>query len=190
MLSEKIWITRKARINTERRLLRKNTISQVLMIYYSTILVLVSLLSLIYPNSDLSLVSLIGSIVVLIASVTLYAQRYMERALAMRRCYIKLDDIFGRVKKAEESEGGVGSEFQLEYNECIGAVENHSEYDYLCLRITLRNDSKSGLPQVSKADLFKYFVEKGWRVLICVACFILPLVVAISYPWYMSYVGK
>lgn len=182
MLSDKIWITRKSRIYTEQRLLRKNLISQILMTFYSSLLVFLTIWNLKHPNDHVNILLVIGSIAVLIASITVSSQKYLERSLAMRNCYIKLDELFSKVERAEESNNsGLIQQFESEYTANILNVENHSDYDYLCLRFSLRNNNKTTLPEFRKSDYAQYIIENGWRVLLTFFYFVLPF--AIAYLW-------
>jgi carbon starvation protein CstA len=100
MLSDKIWVTRKARIYAERRLQRKAIISQTLITFYSAFLVCLSIWTLLYPSSQLNTFLVFASITVLVASIVLYSHRYSERSLAMRNCYIRLDELYPRAKRS------------------------------------------------------------------------------------------
>ncbi len=182
MLSDKIWITRKSRIYTEQRLLQKNLISQILIIFYSSLLVFLTIWNLKYPYDHVNILLVIGSIAVLIASITVSSQKYLERSLAMRNCYIKLDELYSKVVRAEESNNSeLIQQLESEYTANILNVENHSDYDYLCLRLSLRNNNKTTLPAFRISDYFQYIIQKGWRVLLVFFYFVLPF--AIAYLW-------
>ncbi len=179
MLSDKIWITRKSRIYTEQRLLRKNFISQVLITFYSSLLVFLTVWNLKYPNDHVSILLVIGSIAVLIASITVSSQKYLERSLAMRNCYIKLDELHSKVLRVERNENHeLIQQFESEYTANILNIENHSDYDYLCLRFSLRSNTETTLPVFRKSDYGQYIVERGWRVLLTFFYFVLPFAIA------------
>lgn len=182
MLSDKIWITRKSRIYTEQRLLRKNLISQILIILYSSLLVFLTVWNLKHPIDHVNILLVIGSITVLIASITLSSQKYLERSLAMRNCYIKLDELYSKVVRAEKSdESELIQQLESEYTANILNVENHSDYDYLCLRFSLRDNTKTTLPEFKGIECFHYIIKKGWRILLTLFYFFLPF--AIAYLW-------
>lgn len=182
MLSDKIWITRKTRIYTEQRLQEIANISQALMIAYSLALVSVSIWNLQSNDQKLNIISAFASIVVLVLSVQITAQKYAERSIAMRNCYVKLDELYSRAKRAESNkDDNVLEALESEYTSLLINIENHSEYDYLCLRYSLKDNKNTTLPPFSRADYVRYFWEKTWRVGVMIVAFAisLPLIVFI-----------
>ena len=187
MLSDKIWITRKSRIYTEQRLLRKNLLSQILITFYSSLLVFLTIWNLKHPNDQVNILLVIGSIAVLIASITISSQKYLERSLAMRNCYIKLDELYSKVVRAEESKNyELIQQLESEYTANILNVENHSDYDYLCLRFSLRNNTNTTLPEFRKSDYVQYIIENGWRIFLTFFYFILPFAIACLWDIYTN----
>ncbi len=176
MLSDKIWITRKTRIFTEERLLGYSTISQFLMTLYSLAVVSLSIRNLQNSDAKLNLVSAFASIVVLVLSVHITSQKYAERSIAMRNCYIKLDELYSKVKRAEESEGiEMLQNLEAEYTGLLINIENHSEYDFLCLRHSLKDNPNTTLPPYTRSDLAHYIWEKLWRGTLTVLFFAIPI---------------
>jgi hypothetical protein len=172
MLSDKIWVTRKTRIYTEERLQWISNISQALMIVYSLALVSISIYNLQSNDPKLNIVSAFASIVVLVLSVHLTAQKYAERSLAMRNCYVKLDELYSKAKRAElgKDEDALPG-IESEYTSILVNIENHSEFDYLCLRYSLRDKKDTTLPRFTKADYVQYFYEKTWRAILIFVLF-------------------
>ena len=176
MLSDKIWITRKVRIYAEERLLGYSSMSQLLMTMYSLALVSLSIWNLQNNDARLNLVSAFASIAVLVISVHATSQKYAERSIAMRNCYIKLDELYSKVKRAEASEDfELLQNLEAEYTGLLLNIENHSEYDYLCLRYSLRDNSQTTLPVFTKSDFILYIWEKIWRGVLTVIVFVIPL---------------
>ena len=135
MLSDKIWTTRKCRINAEKRLYRKHIVGQVLVIEYSSVLVCMTIWNLVHPDDHLNIDLVIGSILVLILSIAISSQKYIERSLSMRSCYLKLDELCSKAMRAEkDNDITLLQQLESEYTSNLLNVENHSDYDYLCLR--------------------------------------------------------
>lgn len=177
MLSDKVWVTRKTRIHTEERLLAYSNISQVLMIWYSLVLVYLSILNLQTNDLRLNQLSAFASIVVLVLSVQITAQKFTERSIAMRNCYIKLDELYSKVKRAEQADDReMLQHLESEYTGLLINIENHSEYDYLCLRYSLRGDPNTTLPPFTKLDLARYLSERFWRGLLIAIFFAVPII--------------
>ena len=178
MLSDKIWITRKTRIYTEQRLIRKNFFSQMLIIFYSCLLLFLTIWNLKYPNENINLFLVIGSIAVLITSISISSQKYIERSYALRNCYLNLDELYSKVKRAEISKDYDHiQQYESEYTANLLNVENHSDYDYLCFRYVKRNDDNTTLPRFVKFDYFLYYCSKFWRFTFGVVCFLLPFII-------------
>ncbi|MDA3779713.1 MAG: SLATT domain-containing protein [Bacteroidales bacterium] len=184
-LSDKIWITRKTRINTEKRLKRYALISEVIMIIFSLVMVYLSIWNFVDQNIDINFLLICGSIGVLIASIYLSSQRFSERALQIRNCYIRLDELNFKVKSIEEL-GNKDSlkEAMTEYKETLLNIENHNDYDYLCLRYSLRNDKEATFPEFSRIDLFHYFIEKFLRIFLVFLIFLSPFILLILYSYF------
>jgi hypothetical protein len=184
MLSDKIWVTRKARIYAERRLQRKAIISQTLITFYSAFLVCLSIWTLLYPSSQLNTFLVFASITVLVASIVLYSHRYSERSLAMRNCYIRLDELYARAKRSEQTqdyESLIGIE--SEYASLLLNVENHTDYDYLRFRVSLprQDNSETTLPALTKLEYVRYLIGKLIRVLLIIFYFTLPGLLGVAW---------
>lgn len=179
MLSDKIWITRKTRIKSEQRFVNANKTTNLLVVWYSTVLVFISIWNMKYPNVNLDIYLVFGSISALIVSIFITSLNYSERSMAMKNCYIKLDELYSRVKRAEESNDIVKIEnYENEYTNILLNIENHSEFDFLCLRFDLRNNKETTLPEFSRPDCYSYYLQKIWNVLKIGFFFLLPLLLS------------
>lgn len=182
MLSDKIWITRKTRINTEQRLQENSNITQALMVTYSLALVSLSIWNLSGNSQKINLISAFASIVVLVLSVYLTAQKYSERSIAMRNCYIKLDELYSKVKHAEvNNDDRALSYLESEYTSLLLNIENHSEFDFLRLRFTLRDNKDTTLPPFTRKDYCDYIWGLVLRWFIIIVAFVIsfPLIVIV-----------
>lgn len=190
-LSDKIWITRKARIYAERRLQKKAIFSQILMIVYSAVLVFFSIANIYYSFKMFDMLPIFASMSILLASVFLASQRYTERALAMRNCYIHLDELFSKVKRAEEIQNTeLLKNFETEYSNILVNVENHTDYDYLCIRYMLRNNDNVTLPKFIWSDYVDIIWAKLWRSILLIIYFLLPFLVIVIWNFFVTYVSK
>ena len=175
-LSDKIWNTRKCRIYTEKRLLLKEKLSQILTIWYSLFIVFLSIWSYANKKYNIDLSILFASIAILVSSVFLYSQRFSERAMHIRQCYIKLDKLYSRSKRAEESKDtNLIDEIHNEYSDVLLNVENHIDFDYLSFRYSKRDD-KVLKPLFSRKEHINYCWETIWRILFRVFLFLIPLI--------------
>ena len=187
MLSDKIWITRKSRIYTEKRLLYANNFSNILVVWYSSFVALMTIWNLQYPDEKLNIILVIGSIAVLVASVVLASQKFTERSLAIKHCYIKLDELYSKTKKAEgnNNESHI-IELEKEYSEILESVENHSDYDYLYFRFEIRNNQNTTLPAFTCHDHFLFLYHLVLQKISSVFWLALPIVLGLAYFLYIK----
>lgn len=85
-------------------------------------------------NSSIDLFILFASITVLVSSV-FYILKDLQKALQIRQCYIKLDELYYRSKRAEEiMDMQLVEKIHNEYSNVLVNVENHIDFDHLCFR--------------------------------------------------------
>ena len=138
-LSDKIWITRKTRIYTEKRLRSYAFISEIIVTIYSLLMVFLSIWNFVNPNKDINFLLICGAITLLAVSIFLSSQKFVERAGAMRNCYIRLDELYTKVKDSENNQNiQLLNDYHANYCDILLNVENHTDYDLLCLRYSLR----------------------------------------------------
>lgn len=94
-LSNKIWITRKCRINTSDRLIITNKVTQFLINYYTLMILSISIWSLNSTyNNHLSLFTVIASLFLFGITIGVNSLNYSERIIYLKSSYIKLDDLY------------------------------------------------------------------------------------------------
>lgn len=178
-LSDKIWITRKTRIFTEKRLKKNTLFSELFIIVFSLLMVFFSIWNYIHANQNINFLLICGAIALLTVSIFLYSQRFSERAHAMRNCYISLDELYFKVSKHErDPHPDVMDDYQKRYNDILINIENHSPYDYLCLRHSLRNNNNTTLPPFTLIDYTHFIIEKTLRILLIMLLLTFPFLLA------------
>ncbi len=96
-LLNKIWITRKNRINTESRLLKYQFLFSILIPWYSIALIFYSIMP--SRNSWITPVfTVCGSIVVLVSSIITSSQKLELRAHLMKEHYIELSQLLSKLE--------------------------------------------------------------------------------------------
>jgi SMODS and SLOG-associating 2TM effector domain family 5 len=186
MLSDKIWITRKTRIYAEMRLQRNGSISQLLLTLYSLAVVSLSIWNLQNDNHRFNLISIFASVVVLVLSVIVTSQHYAERSISMRNCYVKLDELYSKAKRAEAGKNNkMIQQLESEYTGLLINIENHSDYDYLCLQYSQRKNPNTTLPLFTKQDHARFIWENLWRGTLIILSFFLAIGI-IVFPWTIS----
>jgi len=145
-LSNKIWITRKCRINTSERLIFLNVISQLFLNYFTLVILSISIWTL-YIDSEsknLTFTTVIASLFLFACTIGINSLDYKERIRKLKTCYIKLEVLYYdlEVLKSDFQEKGQNDsyekfyEIKRSYINLLKSVENHSSYDYLKFTLT------------------------------------------------------
>ncbi len=180
--SDKIWTTRKTRMFTEKRLNRNDLLSKLLVTYYSLIIVAISIWDLLNHSTYLNLTIIFSTISILVYSVFLMSQKFSERSLEIRNCYINLDELCKNVIRAENSKDiKQTQQHESEYTKILQSVENHSAYDFLCLRFSLRNHKNTTLPIFYRTDYLNFIWSKFYRTSFFILLFITPIILVLFY---------
>lgn len=120
-IKDKIWWTRKAKIEQESRLLRYEFHSQALLIWYSFFTVAISILQL--SNTDIPLATstlVIFSVLTLVMSGIVSAQKFHSRSEKVKSCYEQLNTL---MFKNDENNA-------LQYETILKSCENHTSTDH------------------------------------------------------------
>ncbi|MCX8074210.1 MAG: SLATT domain-containing protein [Clostridia bacterium] len=138
-LENRIWNTYKSRINTSERLKSKADYIDFISVYYSALLVVISILNLLLKSSIIEISSIVLSIMVTIFILYMNGQNLREKYIKMKKNYIDLSGLYYSVNGYISSLGsGFDNEELLEkfskhiteYNELLDQVQNHSVYDF------------------------------------------------------------
>ncbi|MCE9884389.1 SLATT domain-containing protein [Obesumbacterium proteus] len=132
-LSDRIWWTKKSKIQTEKRLLRKDIASQIILLWYTVFSVFASVYELAKPSTNSLFSVLMVSLSVLIMAVTLFIgnRTFKERAMLVKQCYEQLSILNIQADEAEKT-NNKDDIFKLEdeYKNILSVCENHSDLDY------------------------------------------------------------
>jgi hypothetical protein len=137
--ANRIWVTRKCRINASERLKNNDLFSQILIAYYSLFIIITTIIDMKNDHINFEVLTLALSIFILVASVFVLAMNYKERSLKLQTAYIKLNKIYREVEKKEATEEDF-TEHLVEYDNVLECSENHAECDYLKVMFEVRND--------------------------------------------------
>jgi hypothetical protein len=124
----------------------------------------------------MNLLAVFASIIVLVLSVYLSTQNFAERSIAMRNCYIKLRELYQRALRQENNDDIEGLEkIESEYSSLLMNIENHSEFDYLSFRYSVKDKEDTTLEPFSCSDRIRYYWEKAYRGALVVLAFVIPI---------------
>ncbi|WP_399631681.1 SLATT domain-containing protein [Sporosarcina sp. SG10008] len=158
-LSDKIWITRKCRINSSERLISTNRIAKFSINYFTLVVLSISIWTL-YSNVDsnqLSFITVIASLFLFAGTIGVNSLNYKERIVNLKSCYIKLDELIGDLEILKNDlpqlhRDIVRGRFEIirsSYQKILDEVENHNAYDYLKFQVSQKDFKK-------KTDYVKY----------------------------------
>lgn len=146
-LADNIWWTRKARIQTEKRLLSNAFHSQVILLWYSFFSVAVSVYYLKNPQNGIEAISwVVYSVLVLCISGFINGLSFKERANLIKECYESLNSIMHQASK----EGADFTDLSIIYESKLNACENHTDKDFAIALCQEYWASTSTVRQVSK----------------------------------------
>lgn len=169
---DKIWETRKVRINTEQRLLRYLNISDWLIPLFSANLIIINLLPNIKNNQYLNIFTISLSILILIASIILNSKQFGVRASNMKAHYIELNKLLFKIESDEKNI----ADYNLEYNTLLNQIENHSRIDYLKLAIELKKNPNSTVNKPTWRDEVYYYFRIISFYFFIACLFVLPII--------------
>ncbi len=126
-LSDNIWWTRKARIQTEKRLLANAFQSQVILLWYSFFSVAVSVYYLKNPQNGLEGITwVVYSVLVLCISGFINGLSFKERASLVKECYESLNSIMHQASQKNANIPDLAASYEAKLNAC----ENHTDKDF------------------------------------------------------------
>ncbi|MGZ0706222.1 SLATT domain-containing protein [Pseudomonas piscis] len=176
-LSDKIWWTRKSRIQTEKRLLSNDFQAQMILLWYAFFSVAISIYYLIKKSdSDIAPgVWVILSVFSLTASTFVSALNFKSRALLVKECYEHLDALYQAVNHTTGSEK-INS-IQIKYNETLSLCENHTELDYRSARCEMYfSGNRNFSPAISRYEIANWLISKTLRYILLAVIYTTPTV--------------
>lgn len=127
-IADNIWWTRKARIQTEKRLLSNARHAQLLLLWYSFVSVGGSVYYLQFNSqSEYSNVAwVVFSVLVLCVSGFISGLSYKERAAIVKDSYESLNSLYRKAKQKNADAESINNE----YEQILSLCENHADIDY------------------------------------------------------------
>lgn len=173
-LSDRIWLTKKCRMEAESRFNRYDYFSKFLITYYSAFILILSLYDIIDNNIEYNISIVSASMLILIISLIITSMRFKERSLSYKQCYIKLDELQQEIAKNEQDDK-LASDVFKKYNDVLNLTENHSEYDYY--KVKYYDKSKEEYLSLSVKEIFKMFIRWVFMYLSAIIIIGLPLII-------------
>ncbi len=162
-LKDNIWKTRKARINASERLLSKANFIKFLNVYYSCVLIILSIIDITSSSIDMSVESLCLSIILTISLVYLDSQLYLDRANDLKKNYIDLQKLINEINDEN------CDKISEEYIKLLEKTENHTEYDYYKVLID------NGILELKPIKYIYYYLRKFGIMLLKLSLILAPV---------------
>ncbi|WP_158161209.1 SLATT domain-containing protein [Grimontia hollisae] len=146
-LADNIWWTRKARIQTEKRLLSNAFHSQLILLWYSFFSVAVSVYYLKNPQNGIEAISwVVYSVLVLCMSGFINGLSFKERANLIKECYESLNSVIHQASVDNADIDKLASIYESKLNAC----ENHTDKDFAIALCQEYWASTSNIRKISK----------------------------------------
>lgn len=181
-LQNKIWITRKSRIEASERLLRNDFHSHIIINLYATFVLIISIYDLYSTKIDLSLLAVIGSILVLITSIFISSKNFKERSNYLKTCYIKLDKLQSKINYLSEQEKKSKMlEISEEYNDILLNSENHLHVDFTKIKLSIPKQNREKSTQISAEEWISFCIYLILRISYFTILYFLPAIITFLY---------
>lgn len=156
--NNKVWVTKKIRMDASERMEKKNIQINYFLIYYSACLAIMSFLMVYEPKGfNLSLFSSMIALALPSANIFQYKAEYSKKSEEYRNCYLALSELENEIKTCLFSEEKVSAsksnEYKMKYEKILQKYINHSKIDYLLFK--KENKNNNGLSSKEKFYLVK-----------------------------------
>lgn len=185
----RVWVTKKIRMDSEARMNHNNIISIFIVNYYTFIILALSVISLILDDkysSSLTILTTIVSIALFGISLFISLYGFKEKALYYKQSHIdlaeiefELDHLLMRTDIGEKILLEKFHDLKLKYNHIMEKTDNHSTYDRLNF---LKQSDKLNRDSLWFTYYFKY---KTPTFLFKTSIIILPILIGIVW-WYVK----
>ncbi|GGJ64457.1 SLATT domain-containing protein [Virgibacillus salexigens] len=155
----RIWVTKKARMEAEARMNRNDIFTQLLVNYYTFVVLAFSIWTLVSQDSGMSLLTVIASVGLFGVSIFVSSIGYREKALQFKESYLSLNQLEFELKdllRSTATDNDMLSaelrKFERQYSEILTKSENHIDIDYI--KVQLKHDKK-----LTSGEFIKYYIH-------------------------------
>lgn len=185
-LIRRVWITKKSRIEASERILKKHSLYQGLLVYYSIVIVACSIWNIQPRNTDgriteASLFLTIVSISSSLFSLYISTKNLQEKYFNLKINYIELDNIYGKLNVIDPTNSSHEiREIQKQYNNLLFSVDNHEKIDYY--RVLLNDQKEKEQIDENKLKGMDNYVKKFdrketfYKIAFCFIPILLPII--------------
>ena len=180
-IADRIWITYKCRMIAHTRYKRYYHFFEYLLVYYALFPVAFSIINLRTDSQPVNIAAVVASVIVLVLSVFLSAQKFFEKGEGYKSCYIQLQRLYQQIQHSPSGgpDSGVQDEAKIsdQYHSILELSDNHSPFDYLTLKIQKRKTATKDktVEEVTTLDWVQYYWHFLYVSLGIAVAFLLPI---------------
>jgi len=172
-LDRNIWITRKCRINASERLLNWAKYIEFINIYFSIWIIILSILSIVWNDENLSIISLICSITLTITITYANATNYRERAATFKHNYIELQLLLDELSYTASDDKNKIMLISKKYAEILESSENHTPMDMYKMKCEVANNDM----MITVKEKMVYYWKKTEEFILKLFLVVVPIIV-------------
>lgn len=176
LMDNRVWITKKARMEAEARMNQSHLFTQLLINYYTFIVLAFSIGTLVSQDSKMSLLTVNASVGLFGLSIFIGAMGHREKALQYKESYLSLNelefDLKYLLRNEKEDKDVLVDElkvYEKKYTEILTKSENHKDIDYI--KVLIKHNMK-----VSTRDFFRYYTQKTMYFVCGVLVVVAPII--------------
>ncbi|MED0681608.1 SLATT domain-containing protein [Bacillus sp. 22446] len=178
----RIWITKKARMEAEARLNRNNLFAQLLVNYYTFVVLAFSIWTLVSQDKVMSLLTVIASVGLFGVSIFVSSAGFREKALQFKDSYSNLNELEFELNNLLRISDSIGiyelikrlKEYEIQYNNILNKIDNHKDVDYIKVRLKHQSNITFG-------PIAYYYFNKFVYYTFILLLLIIPFVLSIIY---------
>ncbi|MEX9687909.1 SLATT domain-containing protein [Providencia rettgeri] len=168
-MKDNIWFTYKARIQACNRLEWWDLHSQLLLVWYAILGVILAIVSVQYPDvlgKNTSIYASIMSVALLVISLVISNRDFRGRSLKMRENYLALQELYNSSASIDENE------VAKKYAHLLRDIENHNELDDKKFRVFAHNLNTRKPKKLEFVHVYSVIIV---RMLCCLLFYLAPL---------------
>lgn len=173
----KVWVTKKIRMDASEKMLKKNVQINYFLIYYSACLAVMSFLMLYEPKGfNLSLFASIISLILPSANIFQYKAEYSKKSEEYRACYLELSELENEIDTYLSSTNTVSEEksnsYKKKYEDILNDYINQTDMDYLIFSLKQinrgNNKGKFRLTKFNKLHIYSVKVLNFAKIVLLI----------------------
>lgn len=170
-----VHVTRYSRIHAEKRLIRKQQLVELINLYYSLFTIIVSIISYIQNDKNLSLATIFLTICLFSTILYINSQNYAELAYQYRDNYTRIHELELQLSHIVDAKDSRLEIIEKNYCSLLRESANHTDYDLYCVIHDRDNDNYR--QQKWKKTKIRYYWATFWRLLVILFFTLLPLII-------------